>query len=168
MPDSVPKLYSREIKKIVQRFFLVKNRLRVGLPENLALLKKRLMNANQGNKAEGINNFDLFYSVSSVFEHHQSPMTMGELSHELDVPLSTATRIMDWLVNNSYAERMADPQDRRIVRVALTDAGRNIYSEIDKCVVERVTYLMSQFTPDESETFLKLLEKIVEGLEKEA
>jgi DNA-binding MarR family transcriptional regulator len=52
--------------------------------------------------------------------------------------------------------------------VALTDAGRNIYSEIDKCVVERVTYLMSQFTPDESETFLKLLEKIVEGLEKEA
>ncbi len=163
-----PNLYSPEIKKILQRFFEVRNRLRVGLPENLVLLKERLFHASQGDRAESINDFDLFYNIGRAFERHQTPMTMGELSRELEVPFSTATRIVDWLVNNGYGERLADPQDRRIVRVALTASGRNIYREIDEFIIERIERLMSRFTPQECEIFLGLLDKIVTALEKES
>jgi len=42
-----------------------------------------------------------------------APLTMSELSNELNVPMSTATRIVDWLVRGDMVERANDPNDRR-------------------------------------------------------
>jgi DNA-binding MarR family transcriptional regulator len=52
---------------------------------------------------------------------------MGELSSELKIPVSTATRLADWLVQSDIIERFSDPDDRRIVRVRLTEAGHRVY-----------------------------------------
>jgi DNA-binding MarR family transcriptional regulator len=74
---------------------------------------------------------------------------------------------MDWLVNNGYAVRLTDPGDRRIVRVALTDAGQDIYRTVNEFFMERVERFMRQFTPEERDTLLALLRKILDALEKE-
>ena len=81
---------------------------------------------------------------------------------------STATRIVDWMVNDGYAMRLPDNDDRRVVRVALTENGQAMYREIDIFFMERIEGLMRDFSFEERSTFQKLLEKIINTLEQEA
>ena len=157
-----------QIVELLQRLFHLKNRLKVGLPENLIELKQRLNQANLGSKTGGIHDFDLFYHIGIIFSRHCfTPITMGELSQALDVPLSTATRIMDWLVKNDYAQRLPDSDDRRVVRVALTGSGQEMYRMIDDFFMERIGRFISQFTPEERLHLLSLLRKFIQTIEKE-
>ena len=159
--------YPAEIVEIMQRIFRLKNRFKVGVPENIVILRQRIHESNLGGKAGHFNDFDLFHNVGLVFSRHDGPITMGELSRDLNVPLSTATRTMDWLVDNGYAQRMPDPQDRRIVRVGLTDAGQEIYAAINQFFMERIEEIMGQLTPDERTTFIALMCKVLDALEKQ-
>ena len=157
-----------EMKEVVQRLFRLRRRFHVGIPENIETLKKRLFQTAHSNPVENITDFDLFYNIGGTFSRQAEPMTMGDLSRSLNVPLSTATRIVDWLVNNGYAQRLPDPGDRRVVRVALTEIGNTMYREIDSFFMERIERLMRIFTPEERDTFRGLLLKIVTTLEQEA
>jgi DNA-binding MarR family transcriptional regulator len=138
------------------------------LPESMAVLKKQIHDSNQPGKGAGINDAGLFYNVANVFSRHPGPITMGELSRELGVPLSTATRTMDWLVNNAYAERLPDPNDRRIVLVGLTKSGKETYQAIASFMMGRIEQAMNQLTPKERETFICLLDKVLSGFEEAA
>ena len=55
--------------------------------------------------------------------------TMGKLSEKLGVRQNALTQAADRLVNNALAERLSDPSDRRIVRLRLTEKGREWVSE---------------------------------------
>jgi len=160
-----PTPYPAEIVEIMQRIFRLKNRFKVGVPENIAILRQRIRESNLGGKGGHFNDFDLFHNVGLVFSRHDGPITMGELSRDLNVPLSTATRTMDWLVDNGYAQRLQDPQDRRIVRVELTAAGQEIYSAINQFFMERIEQIMGQLTPEERGTFVALFCKVLDALE---
>jgi len=54
---------------------------------------------------------------------HQAPTTMGELARALRVTPAAATGLADALVALHMAERVGDPSDRRIVRLAATERG---------------------------------------------
>lgn len=158
-----------ELKKIIQRLFRMRHRFHVGVPENIQTLKKRLFQNSHSNPVENLTDFDLFYSVGNAFSSQAEPtMTMGDLSRNLNVPLSTATRIVDWLVSKDYAQRLPDPDDRRVVRVAMTETGLKMYDEIDTFFMERIERLMHGFTHDERKTFCALLLKMVTTLEQES
>ena len=105
---------------------------------------------------------------TSIGTAHAGPITMGELSRELQVPLSTATRTMDWLVNNGYAQRLPDPKDRCVVRVELTEAGKETYRTINTFILKKVGQALSQFTPGEQETFILLLNKVLNAFDEAA
>ena len=157
-----------ELKELFQRFFRLRHGMRLGLPENIADLKKRLHQTASGSPAENSNNFELFFNVGNVLTRQAEPMAMGDLSRSLNVPLSSATRIIDWLVANNFAQRLPDPNDRRVVLVALTEPGLALYREIDSFFIERVENMMRGFTPGERSTFRDLLLKIITNMEQEA
>jgi DNA-binding MarR family transcriptional regulator len=89
---------------------------------------------------------------------------MGELSDALSVPLSTATRMVDWLVKNGYAQRLPDPEDRRIVRVTLTSNGRKIYKAIESYIEQRFEQILSCLTVEEQGTLYTLLSRVMSAL----
>ena len=148
--------------------FRMRSRFRLGLPENIEELKKRIFKDAPDNLGDTPGNFDIFYIIGITFAQHTDPMTMGEISKTLNVPLSTATRIVEWLVNNGYAVRLTDADDRRVVRVCLTDAGHAMYREIDNFFIERVQSIFKNFSNDERRTFQELLKKVVFNLEQGA
>jgi DNA-binding MarR family transcriptional regulator len=156
-----------ELAEILKRLFYLKSRFHVGLPETMTAFKKTLDESNWRDKADGLNRFDLLYTIGIIFSRQSEPITMGELSRTLDVPLSTATRIMDWLVKNEYAQRLADPDDRRVVRVQLTAAGQEMYQTINAFLLERVERLMRPFTARERKDLSVLLCKLMDALEEE-
>jgi DNA-binding MarR family transcriptional regulator len=87
-------------------------------------------------------------------------LSMGELSEALSVPLSTATRVVDTLVEKGYVYRFNDPEDRRVVRVAFTPKGKKLYRFIESRIVERVRKITTYLTKEELATLTRLLTKV--------
>ena len=86
-------------------------------------------------------------------------MTMGEISDALHVPLSSATRMVDVLVEQGYAERLPDPHDRRVVRVAPTENGKQVYELFQQYFGERMYEFLGHFSAAERRQLLKLFAK---------
>ncbi len=159
---------TNEMKDIFQRFFRMRHSMRLGLPKNIEDLKIRLHQIASGSPAENSNYFELFFNVGNVLTRQAEPMAMGNLSRSLNVPLSSATRIVDWLVSNNFAQRLPDPDDRRVVLVVLTEDGLALYREIDSFFTERMEGMLRGFTLEERSTFRDLLLKIITNMEQEA
>lgn len=87
-------------------------------------------------------------------------LTMGELSAELSVPLSTTTRMVDWLVAKGQAVRLPDSDDRRIVRVALTEAGLKMHDFIEEQLSQNVRRTLECLSEDERSALLAVLRKL--------
>lgn len=105
----------------------------------------------------------VFYNLSRTL-YHNSNLTMGELSQALSVPLSTATRMVDWWVENEFAQRLNDPGDRRVVRVSLTDTGKRLHELIEKSLSENVQQCLNCLTSEEQTVLLTLIRKVAQGL----
>lgn len=57
----------------------------------------------------------------------ESPdITVSRLSQELSVHVSTASNLLEKLASAGLVERLRDEEDRRVVRLRLTDAGREV------------------------------------------
>jgi DNA-binding MarR family transcriptional regulator len=111
-------------------------------------------------------NYELFYrACNSIYP--KGNMTMGEFSNALLVPYSTATRIADWLVDNGYILRLPDPDDRRVVRISLTDKGKKMFKAIDRYIRHRILQMFSELTKEERSTLLALIGKAVTGIKED-
>lgn len=58
------------------------------------------------------------------------PVSMKELATARGVALNTATSLVDRLVAGGLVERRPDPDDRRVVRVAVTERGRVLVEQL--------------------------------------
>jgi len=144
----------------------MRSRFKVVTPENFAALKKQIHESKPSGRDSGIEDAGLFYNTGSVFLRYDGPISMGELSRDLEVPLSTATRTMDWLVTYGYARRLPDPKDRRVVRVELTEKGKETFQTISAFMLGRVEQAMSPLNQTERKTFISLLNKVLDAFEE--
>lgn len=153
---------AEEMKGIWQELLGLQGHLRSALPVNLIRAKAHF-GATDGEAGRGGGEYQLhaFYRVAAVFAEHAKPLTMGEISETLNVPLSTATRMVDSLVDHKYAERLPDAQDRRIVRVTLTPDGRELFETFNQFFSERMCEFLTHFDPAEREQLLHLFGKTV-------
>ncbi len=63
--------------------------------------------------------------VSHVGDHDQ--VSMSSIAQFLHIPMSTATSIVDKMVENGYLKRGFSPRDRRKVLILLDDDGQSVY-----------------------------------------
>ena len=78
---------------------------------------------------------------------------MGEFSVGLSVPLSKATRMAISLVDNGLAQRLTDPEDRRIVKTTLSEKGKNLHLMMSDCMQEKIKNLLaSSLTEEEGQS----------------
>ena len=165
MPTPSQPSISPEVVNLLQRIVRMRSRFKVVTPENFAALKKQIHESKPSGRDSGIEDAGLFYNTGSVFLRYDGPISMGELSRDLEVPLSTATRTMDWLVTYGYARRLPDPKDRRVVRVELTEKGKETFQTISTFMLGRVEQAMSPLNQTERKTFISLLNKVLDAFE---
>ncbi|MCJ7710040.1 MAG: MarR family transcriptional regulator [Chloroflexi bacterium] len=82
------------------------------------------------------------------------PLPMRGLAETLDVSQASATGIIDRMEQRGLVERRRDDDDRRVVRVALTDAGRNLIAGMATERREHLAMMLDQLADDELEGFL--------------
>jgi DNA-binding MarR family transcriptional regulator len=122
---------------------------------------KKLGESSRGNPEDRMFLFRILFAL----RNSDSPPTMGELSAELGIPMSSATRMADGLVRAKFMLRRADAKDRRVVRLCITQKGRQVVEAAKAFMKERVTQLLEHFSPDEQAQLIRLLGKLVDSLQ---
>ena len=164
---SKDELYNSQITDVVHGFMQVWNRFEAALSKELSQIQESLQGMHPQREHQPNTNYELFYrACSSIYP--KGNITMGEFSNALSVPLSTATRIADWLIENGYIQRLPDTDDRRVVRVALTDTGKKLFKAIDRYIRQRMQQILSSLTAEERAILLTLVGKVVSGLKEVA
>lgn len=135
--------------------------LKLEMPEDVALFKKK-MAALRG-AGHTFEDKAFLYRIFMLLSQGEEPLTMGRLSSELNVPLSTTTRIVDGLVQADMVERVNDPSDRRVVRVGMSKNGRDLYEAGMAYNKQRIAKLLNVFTAEEQEQLLKLMNKLFDA-----
>ena len=105
------------------------------------------------------------HRIASMLYGNPKP-TMGELSKALSLPLSTMSRIISMLEEQGFAKRLPDAEDGRVVRVDLTDTGRQIYEAMLSHGVRNAQRILDCLTVEEQIILLTLLGKVAANLKK--
>jgi len=145
---------------LVQRY--IRLRPRLIHPEHIVQFKKKM--ASLKNAGYSSEDHEFLFRIFALLSQNQEPVTMSELSSTLNVPMSTATRIVDGLVKNDMAERVNDSNDRRIVRVGMSKNGRELYEMGMAYNKQRIAKLLKNFTAEEQEQTLKHTINLLEAL----
>jgi DNA-binding MarR family transcriptional regulator len=86
------------------------------------------------------------YVLGGMVNHGGSA---GGLVRELGVSKQAASQLIDTLVLRGYLEREADPEDRRRVRIAVTERGHAAAAAVRAGVVAIDTELAARISPAE-------------------
>jgi DNA-binding MarR family transcriptional regulator len=87
---------------------------------------------------------------------------MRAISAYLGITPPSATSIIDELVKKGLIERQADPNDRRIIRLVISQKGDNQLTDSFKEFVKGFDHSMRRLSEKEKELLVKLLLKITE------
>lgn len=87
-------------------------------------------------------------------------MTMGELCEKLFLACSTATDLIDRMEKNGFLERNRDTQDRRVIRLAITEKGREVISEVVAARRRYVASMLEKLSSTEIEQLGTSLDKL--------
>lgn len=91
-----------------------------------------------------IGGHDLFV-LRAVERGESNPMRLAE---HLDIPPSSASRLLDRLVESGLLARADDPDDRRKTRLSLTDRGRSTADDARQLLEEILSAALSH-VPEE-------------------
>lgn len=153
-----------QLTDLLQRF--IRRRPNLILPEHVVKFKQEMVGLKSG-KSDISEDYPFIIRIFVNLAGRKMPPTMGELSEDLNVPLSTATRIVDWLVMGKFVERIPDPADRRVVRVRMSEIGKRHFEASIDFIRQRLALLLTTFTIEEQTELVRLFGKLIDALEQE-
>lgn len=129
-------------------------------------------------------NFSLTKAQQSVFQHfktvlteydvtpvqygilkclwRENAQTPRQIAASLSLDSSTITGILDRMESKELLKRTPDPDDRRALRVVLTDQGSRLRQPVEKAVEAANADIMGVFSREEQAQFKNFLERIGE------
>jgi len=92
--------------------------------------------------------------------------TMGELSRNIKVTMPSMTEMIDGLEELGIVERWRDVEDRRVVRVKLTEKGKQMRKEFMVRRREELENIFSKLSVEDWDELINSLEKARQILQK--
>jgi DNA-binding MarR family transcriptional regulator len=92
--------------------------------------------------------------------HKKDGVSVKELAEGASVTPGAITQFVDALVEKGFVVREQDPNDRRIVRLKLTQTARNQFEKVRKTHLESFTSLFEVLNDDEITQLIALITKI--------
>ncbi|GAA2860606.1 hypothetical protein GCM10010517_19250 [Streptosporangium fragile] len=83
--------------------------------------------------------------------------TLRELAERIERSVSATSRLIDRLVRRGLVDRLADPGDRRVRRVALTPAGTGFLRSFERARADAQLGVMAHLTAEERELVIRAM-----------
>ncbi|MBN2027137.1 MAG: MarR family transcriptional regulator [Actinobacteria bacterium] len=87
-----------------------------------------------------------------------------DLSEMMLVSKPTASRMLNTLCEKGLARKKTDSKDRRLVYVEITSKGKKVVEDAHAKQREMVSKVLAQMDEDETQVFLRTMEKIADAL----
>lgn len=87
-------------------------------------------------------------------------LTPSQIASAISLDGSTVTGILDRLESKELCKRLPDPNDRRALRVVLTESGRALEAPLMKVIAECNETILAPFTAEEKKTLIELLQRL--------
>ena len=100
------------------------------------------------------------------FLREKHAATMGEISAVLHISMSSATGIIDKMIEQGYVLRERSDEDRRVVNVILADKGVRSAKKVNLERVEMLNNLYAVLDDKEHEEYLRLFTKVYDNIEE--
>ncbi|MGI5484076.1 MarR family winged helix-turn-helix transcriptional regulator [Streptomyces lavendofoliae] len=95
--------------------------------------------------------------------HYDTPPRMADLAARLEVVPRAVTSLVDGLEASGRVRRVPDPASRRVVRIALTDAGRDTLRQLRTARRAAAEDILAPLTAEQREVLGGLLSALVDG-----
>ncbi len=105
------------------------------------------------------------YTALAILEEN-GVMTMGALADALGITMGAVTNIVDRVIDKGWASRERGEDDRRVVRVQVTPAGREV---LDKAVTGGTDFMASwlkDFPEIERKAFIDMYRRIADDIDR--
>ena len=99
-----------------------------------------------------------FNALLTLSDHPN--ITMGDLCEKLFLACSTATDLIDRMEKNGFLERARDSQDRRVIRLSISEKGRDVINEVIAARQRYVASILEKLTDEETEQLRDSLDKL--------
>jgi len=94
----------------------------------------------------------------------KGPQRQAELAETIGYTKGAMTSIAEKLVKLGLAERLYDENDRRTIRLQITEEGKNAFTKAQDVGKDVFIQLFEVLNEEEIEQYLLILEKLVQGI----
>ena len=101
-----------------------------------------------------------------LYVYRKTEVNMSMIADYINVPLNTATGIVSRMEKKKLIARYHSEDDKRVVKIAITDEGTRHIGSILKEIMRYVQVVMDRLTPEEMKTLFQTVTKIMEALEE--
>ncbi len=91
----------------------------------------------------------------------RDPISVGRLAQITLLKTSTVTRILDRMEADGYVERLANPEDRRVTRVRITESGAKVVADLVNLALAHERRVLEPFGLERAETLKSTLRHII-------
>lgn len=96
----------------------------------------------------------------------EEPKRMSDVARLMDVTTGTLTKAMDALDRKGYVERERDTEDKRVVKVILTDKGRRAYYHHENFHQQMIEHIKDGLSENEQKVLIYSLAKLADYFEE--
>lgn len=91
--------------------------------------------------------------------------TSAHVARQVNIDPGAATRMLDRLEKKGFIGRCRSTEDRRVVNVTLTEAGRQVASEVPRVLSQVLNEHLAGFSHEEWQLLLGLLRRMLHNAE---
>lgn len=116
---------------------------------------------------EGIDEFNGAQGRILYVLWHDDDITISTLSARTGLAKTTLTSMLDRIEKSGYIKRVSAPNDRRAIKIVLTDKARGIKDRYDRVSAKMTELFYIGFSDDEIVTFEANLKRVLDNLTNE-
>ncbi|MFF8600973.1 MarR family winged helix-turn-helix transcriptional regulator [Streptomyces sp. NPDC015232] len=131
------------------------------LAEQLLRLTRRLHRSHK-RYLEPVGITPAQFRLLRTVAHYGEPPRMADLAARLEVVPRAVTSLVDGLEASGRVRRVPDPANRRVVRIELTDAGRDTLRELRSARRAAAEDILAPLTVEQREVLGDLLSALVD------
>ena len=98
----------------------------------------------------------------------RGPHHLTELSAALDVKKNTLSELLDRMVRDGLVSRELSPDDRRVVRLRITPAGRSAIRDFEKSMMDNIGHYLKGLDAEDRRDVVAAMESMTRILERHA
>lgn len=102
--------------------------------------------------------------LTLLFMYRKKVTNVSEIAEYLEAPLNTATGVINRLERKKLVERKRDEDDRRIVKIILTQGGEELCSHEKEIIQSYIKKVLFALNDEEKASAFGIINKVIKSL----